>query len=283
MARALYDAAVDPRADYEELEIRTADGANLRAKLVERVRPRATLVLAHAMFARKSAFRRLGDALVDYRTLAFDFRGHGDSSAPEEWGYDALVARDLPAVVESVRARWDEPVVIVGHSLGAHVALASQATGALSADAIVMLAGNVWIRALEPSTARWLAKEGIARGMLAIADRNGVFPARKMRMGSDDASKRYMHDLFRGVTEDAWRSDSGTDYLAAIGNVSIPVASVLGAADRIMCHPECGQRFARRCGGPLRTAIVPGGHVEVLRAHGEITNAVEWALTQARP
>src|SRR5262249_46505102 len=92
---------VGPRASFDELEIHCSDGAALRAIVddpPEGVSVRATLILAHAMFARKSSFGRrdrpgLSSALVErgFRTIAFDFRGHGDSTTPTaEWGYDDL-------------------------------------------------------------------------------------------------------------------------------------------------------------------------------------------------
>ena len=62
-----------------------------------------------------------------WRTIAFDFRGHGESTLREgarDWGYDDLVRWDLPAVVACARARSDhKPVVVVGHSLLGRVAL----------------------------------------------------------------------------------------------------------------------------------------------------------------
>src|SRR4051812_42759835 len=49
----------EPRASFEELEIRTSDGASLRALVddpPEGQAIRGTLVLAHAMFTRKTSF-----------------------------------------------------------------------------------------------------------------------------------------------------------------------------------------------------------------------------------
>src|SRR5262245_46771476 len=136
-----------PRVSFEELEIHTSDGAVLRAVMndpPEGSSLRATLILAHAMFARKSTFGRpdrrgLGDVLGarGYRTLAFDFRGHGESRPPKanpEWGYDDFVRFDMPAVVDCARARGEgKPILVVGHSLGGHVALAAEGAGYMHA------------------------------------------------------------------------------------------------------------------------------------------------------
>lgn len=273
---------------FDEIEVRTEDRTTLRAVCLEPdAPPRASIVLSHAMFARKSSLRSLAAMLAGegFRAVAFDFRGHGDSTPSLDYRYDDLVARDLPAVVECVRARADDhPVIVLGHSLGAHVALAAQGTGRMSADAIVMLGGNVWLRELEPSAVRWAAKVAIARASLAVADRAGRMPAKTLRIGSDDAATPYLQDLFRGVATGRWTSDDGTDYLAAAANVKVPVAAILGDADRVMCHRGSGERFARHCGGPVRILHTPEGHMALRHAHTAVREALAWALPiAARP
>jgi predicted alpha/beta hydrolase len=288
-----------PRASFEEIEIRAADGVALRAVMddpPEGTALEATLVLGHAMFARKTEWGRrerpgLAQRLAarGFRTIAFDFRGHGDSEHPRSWSYDDFVRLDLPAVVECARARAEgRPVIVVGHSLGAHVALAAQAIGALDADGIVSIAGNVWLRALEPSRVRWAAKVALAHAMRAVTLRAGRFPARALRMGSDDEASAYMLDLLRGVFEGKWRSADGRDdYLAALGRVTIPVCSVASDGDRINCRPVCAERLVRRCGGPVEVLRVtrsddggpPPDHMQIVttrRAESAIMDAVAW-------
>ena len=78
---------------FEELEIRTSDGAILRALVDDPPEPvsmTATVVLAHAAGSDKTVFGRrdhpgLSSALTarGFRTIAFDFRGHGDSTIGE--------------------------------------------------------------------------------------------------------------------------------------------------------------------------------------------------------
>lgn len=293
-------AVAAPRSSFEELEIHTSDGAVLRALVddpPEGSALRGTVVLAHAMFARKSSFGRrdqpgLSSALAarGFRTVAFDFRGHGDSTAPRggQWGYDDLVRQDLPAVVDCARARGDgKPVLVVGHSLGGHVALASQGTARITVDAIVALGANVWLRELERSRLRWAAKAAIARATLAIAARAGGVPARRLHLGSDHVPDAYLRDLLRGVTHREWRSRDGSDdYLASLALVKVPVAAVLGAADLIHCHPSSGEAFARRCGGPVAFFRAPTGHMQLVtspRARPAVLDAVEWAFAQLRP
>lgn len=282
-----------PRASYEELEIRAFDGARLRAIVEEPIDGtpiRATIVLAHAMFARKSSFGRRGKpglarALADrgFRAIAFDFRGHGDSAPPpgESWGYDDLVRSDLPAVVDYARAQGELPVVVFGHSLGGHVALAAQGTKPL-ADAVVLASTNIWHRSFEPSRIRWASKLAIASAMLLGSERANGLRARRMRLGTDDASAAYVRDLVRITLQDRWRSADGhEDYLDGLATVTVPVASVLGMEDRLLCHPICGEAFVRRCGGPIEIFRTPGGHMApVVGDTTAALAAVDWALAR---
>ncbi len=289
-----------PRASFEELEIRTSDGVALRA-LVEEPPGEAigTCVLAHAMFARKSEWGRRERpgvaqewAALGWRTIAFDFRGHGDSGGADH-DYDDLVRIDLPAVVACARDHGEgKPVIVAGHSLGAHAALASQGTGRLGADAIVSIAGNVWVRELEPSAVRWAAKRAVVASMLAVVRRAGRFPARALRIGSDDEPARYMNQLFGAVERGAWTSaDGDEDYLASIPHVRVPVVSIASAGDRINCNPACAEAFVRRCSGPVETLVVrasddgsaPPGHMELVttpRARSMLVTGLTWVREQ---
>jgi len=297
-----------PRASFEELEIRTADGVALRAVVddpPEGIELRGTCVMSHAMFARKSEFGRrerpgLAQAYAaqGWRTIAFDFRGHGESmlarGAPE-WAYDDLVRLDLPAVFECARARSEgRPVLVVGHSLGGHVALAAQGSGKIAADGIIAIAANVWLRELEPSRVRWAAKLALGRVMAESVTRMGRLPARRFRIGSDDASGAFVSDLLRFMREDRWKSADGSDdYLASLARVVVPVCAISSAGDHVTCHPASADAFARRCSGPLETIRIARsddgrrapGHMEMVtsdRARSKLLAALTWVESQFR-
>lgn len=294
-----------PRASYEELEIRTEDGASLRAVVEDPpadVAFRGTCVLAHSLFARKTSFGRrerpgLAHAYAQegFRTIAFDFRGHGESTlagGQEDWAYDDLVRIDLPAVVDCARARSeDSPVLVLGHSLGGHVALASQGAGRLGADGIIAVAASAWTRAFEPSLARWTAKQAIARVAREAVARTGRLSARRFRLGSDDASAGFVRDFLGGTWQSA---DGGLDYAALLANVRIPVCAVASDGDRVICHPDSAAAFARRCSGPVEVMRIarsddgsrPPGHMAMVtgdRARSVLLAALRWTLAQARP
>jgi predicted alpha/beta hydrolase len=260
----VYEAPSEAR-DVETLDVRTADGWSLRADVREPKQvPIGVVVLAHALMARRSEFDRpsgagLASFLVErgWRVVAFDFRGHGDSGpAPHEgasFGYDDFVTRDWPAIADFARscAVRKRPPVLLGHSLGGHTALAAQGTGAIEGHAIVGLGAAPWLPQFEPSRAQWAAKRAAFAAAVAVCRRVGRFPARALRVGSDDVSRGCFEDFERFARTGAWTSADGrVDYLASLGRVRVPVLQVVSEGDRRECRPECGERLAALCGGP---------------------------------
>jgi alpha-beta hydrolase superfamily lysophospholipase len=258
-----------PRERRESIDVETADGVKLRADVREppwRTARRGTLILAHAMMAHRGEYERAGFARFfasrGWRTVAFDFRGHGDSERRDDGGYDDFVQRDLPAIVQSARFRTKTgPVVVVGHSLGAHTSLASQAIGALEADALVSIAGSIWLRAYEPSAARWLLKRGAFKAL---------------KLGSDAEARPDLTlraQLTRVVEEGAWTSDDGArDYRAALPQVTVPIFALASRGDLLVSPPDSVAAMMAETGAPITSFVIERsddggaapGHMEIV-------------------
>ncbi len=219
-------------------------------------------VLAHAIMARRTEFDRprgAGTARFlaarGWQVVMFDFRGHGDSRLPPpagaRTGYDLLVERDMPAACAFARSRAGRrPVVVVGHSLGGHVALAAQGSKRIDVNAIALLGSCIWVRRLEPSLSRWWLKRATIEAFQAISRRAGHFPARALRLGSDDETRAFLDDITRFVRSGAWTSADGKfDYWASLAGVRVPVLQVVSEGDRFECPPESGIRFVAGLGG----------------------------------
>jgi predicted alpha/beta hydrolase len=289
-----------PQPPLETIEVRTRDGQTLFADVREPAssKPVGVAVLAHAMFARRSEFEKpSGQGLAElfasagYVTVAFDFRGHGDSGPHAQdgadWSYDDLVRSDLPAVAGCAKGRFPAlPLVVVGHSLGGHVALASQGTGILEADALVLVAANVWLRRLELSRRLWLTKRAVAESLVLLSKKRGYFPARMLRIGSDDEAARYILALTRTTREGRWTSDDGReDYGELTSRIRVPVATITSQGDRLMCTPDCGERMVASASGPRLSLRVrkaddgspPPGHMELVTS-GQVRKVYRSAL-----
>jgi pimeloyl-ACP methyl ester carboxylesterase len=144
----------------------------------------APIVLCHGLTATRRyvvhgsrALERAGHAVVSY-----DARGHGESDpAPpgQGYGYPDLVA-DLDAVLQT--AVGEERTMLVGHSMGAHTAVAFALRQAERIRGLVLIgpvyAGEIGDAALE----RWdglaaALEQGGVEGFLAYIDERGIDPA----------------------------------------------------------------------------------------------------------
>lgn len=85
------------------------------------------VLIAHATGLCGAMYRLLADRLTeDFRVVAFDFRGHGDSSGGLDLDYDwERMAEDVAAVVDHL---GDGPIHGFGHSMGGAALLLAERT-----------------------------------------------------------------------------------------------------------------------------------------------------------
>jgi predicted alpha/beta hydrolase len=241
------------------IALATASGISLAVEVREPPRARATAILLHSSMASRRIWSSRSDAgfaavLAEQgvRTLALDFRGHGESgvsaSRGGRWNFDDLVREDLPALCRAARERWPaDRLSLVGHSLGGQVAIASVATGLADADAIAVLATNVVLPSEEPNPFLRARKGAAAQGMRAVTKAFGYFPARRLGLGSDDEAAPYVDSWTGHWERDQWTSDDlAIDYFAAMAGMRVPVLAVASVADRVLCTPQAAFRFIQR-------------------------------------
>jgi pimeloyl-ACP methyl ester carboxylesterase len=274
---------------HDELEARTSDGVTLR---IDRVRGagerRGVVVCLHAMMTDGRYFgarreRSFTATLVaaGYDVLVADFRGHGRSIPPrartsfarpgrsislaragdDDWSFDDLVERDLPAIVEAAAAASRcaaRELVIVGHSLGGLVTTAALGTGRIAPPRLLLLpATSVWLLGPDGPLAR-RALMAAYRGVTALF---GKAPIRALRAGTADEAATYIHQLTGWTRSGRWTSLSGVDYLAGLASIASPVLPLVGAGDW-MCTVDDAAGFARHIPGaaPLRVIGKKHGH-----------------------
>lgn len=260
--------------EREVVSLTTTSGHKLAVEVCEPARgaARGTVLLLHAMMASRRSFDRapgggLAGALVEQglRTLALDFRGHGESTplagAGARYDFDDLVAGDLPALYGAASARWPrDPVTVVGHSLGGYAAMAAAATCDFDVAAIVAIATNVWLPSLEPNPWVSARKRAVVETLSAAARMRGYLPARTLRLGSNDESRAFIDGWANWWRDDEWTSaDLRTDYAGAMSKLKVPLLFVASQGDRFACPPDSARRFA---------SLAPAEHVsfEIIRA-----------------
>jgi len=236
--------------------VTTSDGVTLRFDHVPGDGPR--VLCLHAMMTdgryfgarRDNGFVRALGADV----YVADFRGHGQSQPPvagnDDWSFDDLVERDLPALVEAIR-----PDAIIGHSLGGLVTLAALGTGKIAAPrALVLAATSVWLGGDVGRRAIMAAY----RGVTALF---GKAPIRALRAGTADEAKSYVAQLTGWSRSGRWLSLAGVDYLTALETIDVATLAITGAGDW-MCKPGDAAAISGRIRSarPLRV---------VGRAHGD--------------
>jgi pimeloyl-ACP methyl ester carboxylesterase len=221
----------------------------LRLNVAEGPRPGPPLWLFHGMARRWQDFAPLLDSLASlWSVRAADHRGHGQSShAP-----GCYFVRDYIADAATLVGEGEEPAVLVGHSLGALVALGVAASDPESVRAIVLLdpPGVKFLEQIEstPYAAMWRGMQRLAGHHRPVAEvarelaelkLPGAKPGEVVRLGDirDTASIRFLarclHDLDPDVLtyplERRWLE--GFDPLQAAAEVRCPALVLVSDPD----------------------------------------------------
>ncbi len=153
------------------------DGVELAG---EEVGEGVPIVLAHGLTAARRYVVHGSRTLprAGFRTIAYDARGHGESApAPDGGGYAyPELAADLAALIDELEPQ--RPVVLAGHSMGAHT-LTAHALAAPERIAALVIVGPAQLGAAAPqeSLEYWdrladgLAEGGVD-GFVAAYDRD---------------------------------------------------------------------------------------------------------------
>jgi predicted alpha/beta hydrolase len=255
------------------ISIQTKDGWILRGDVLsEGTKSGPVVILLHAMMASRKTMDRprgkgLGTVLAErgFGVVAIDLRGHGESGPNAREGarftYDDYVLRDVPACIARARKTFPErKIVVVGHSLGAHATVvASGVFPDESADAVVSIAGNMWLPSWEPNRFRKAKKTANLLAFLKIAETWGYFDARALRMGTDPIALPYVQQFWDMWSADRYGSvDGAIDYQRALERVAIPVLSVASEGDELLAHPVSVEFFMRAIPERFRTSRVYG-------------------------
>jgi alpha-beta hydrolase superfamily lysophospholipase len=166
---------------WHEDALVTGDGVRLPMSSWQPRRPKAIMIGLHAYGDYRRAFRLAGPWFAErgIALFAYDQRGFGDTGSRGRWPGSADLIQDLAEAVLLLRERHPTlPLVVLGESMGASVALAGLGQGKIAGvDQLILAApavrGRVPLRDLHDLALRLGA---LALPWLAVALRRGARP-----------------------------------------------------------------------------------------------------------
>ena len=190
---------------------------------------------------------------VDYRCIAPDLRGFGDSDAPTN-GYAVNdYADDIAALIARMNVK---NYVLVGHSMGGKIALALAARRLIGLRSLVLLAPS-------PPTPEPMPNDARARLLATHGDRQAAEETlRKITAHPLPACifHRTVEDCLRSALP-AWRAwlerGSREDISADATNVNVPTVVVAGGADEPLTAEFLRREVVERVVGAQLTTL-PG-------------------------
>jgi len=260
---------------YEADGLTSFDGTRLAVETWMAEEPRAVLVALHGMndysetFALPAPWWAENAAIATY---AIDQRGFGRSPEAGRWPGAETLAADLRAAVAAARAAHPGlPLFVLGHSMGAAVAMKAQGDAPLGADGLILVAPGVWGGAALPLPYRLSLNLAatIAPGKTLTGERAGRQPSDNMAvmraMAVDPlVIKETRLDAILGVVrlmgEAYGEADAvGGDILFLIGEKDevIPVKTMRKASGRlcgrvdVRLYPEGWHLLLRDLQGPV--------------------------------
>ena len=219
------------------------------------------LVLLHGLTSNKAAWRPLLPALeADYHVYALDLRGHGKSGrAPDNQYHNADYARDVIAFLKHL----DAPVVLMGQSLGAMVAIVTASQYADGVRVLILLDPPLFsfsdIMQLEPQRTQWVSL--VASTMKGDPSYDTIVA--RLRAALPDVpdeqikgTTNYISGVASGAAETALRDEiwQDIDLPAALRQIKVPTLLIHGDWDSgAVMRPEDVKMFRSNC--PLARVV----------------------------
>lgn len=233
-----------------------------------------TILMIHGNSLAKETFLRQleSDKFDQYRMIAVDLPGHGDTKADNESDRSLFSIKGLTKFVsEFANKVIDEEIVMAGHSLGGHIC-------AQSASEIENVKGFFFMGTPPLTTSEMPAppfNDHPAMGLLfkdELSREDLKVLAKSMHNDSPDAAKRIREAFIK--TDSKLRSTLGQsvatgdykDELHELRTIGIPVALVKGYKDELV-NTEYVKKIAELTGWQKKLLLIPeAGHCVQLEA-----------------
>ena len=244
-----------------DIEVRAADGLNLRGRWWRRAEPRGILLITHGFGEHGGTYRHTAETLgsaLDVDVMAIDLRGHGRS--PGRRGvvrrYEDLTDDMTSALDWAARNRPDLPRFLLGHSNGGQVAL--RVALERRAPLAGLIVSNPALRIAEPIPPHKLR---LGRFLLRYAPWVTLRTAlrverltRDLEMQRQLRADRLRHNrmsapLFFGMVQ------GGEMLMARAGEIRTPIVMVVGGQDPIV-DPSAARELYDRLGSDDKTLLL---------------------------
>lgn len=227
-----------------------ADGDNLAVQhwpVRAGMQRRGTVVLVHGLGEHAGRYERVAQRLTGwgFEVHGYDQCGHGESGGPRGRVPNNLrLLQDLQDVIESVRARLpaDEPLIVLGHSMGALVAACLLLLREVPVDGVVLSSPAFGLRL--GRIQRWMLRvlPRLAPD-LTVANR---IPPEALSHDPDVVEAyrrdRLVHDRVSGRLA-RFMAEAGPRVLAQAGRWRWPTLLVYAGSD-VVVDPRASRRFA---------------------------------------
>ena len=221
------------------------------------------VLLSHSLFFDHSMFDPLASLLNEagYRTIAYDHRGQGASSAGtlDELSMDAL-AEDAAALIEALELG---PVHAVGNSMGGFVALRLAARHPELLRTAAALGSSSEEEYKRDEFAPLVEALGEPGGAAASVDTllYIMFGDTALATGGPviDHWRASMSELGPSIRDAAHQVIHRTRILEELKGTSVPVLAIAGAEDHVYQQPIAGINIADASGG-TETTVAAAGH-----------------------
>lgn len=205
-------------------------------------------------------------ARAGWDVYSADLGGRGQSYPPINAqtlsGQTESICQELPALLTAVRQRRPEaPIVWVSHSWGgvllmsllARLQTSTEYAELASPEAIVHFGVKRSVKV--QNREKWLKIDFFwLRTAFALIRLYGYLPARELKAGSDNESRKSHAQSVQWVRGGPWRdSDDGFDYASTIAALAAqhklpPMLWLAGINDYSLGHPEDVRRFMQEAG-----------------------------------
>ncbi len=246
------------------------------------------LLFLHALGASGRYWQAgLGVLAATHHCIMPDLLGFGDSPKPEHAAY--TIEEHLAALTASLKSRGlDQPMIVVGHSLGAVLAVEYAARFPEAAHGLVVLGLPCYRNAAEARTfigahGDWFARATVANGRVAhfLCDLMHLIPTLSRRLAVAIAPPQFPRSVAEDSVKHTWPSYSRTlarcilhhDLGPALAAVSpLPILALHGTHDPA-APVEAVERLAREMPN-LRLETLPGGHHLFLKQRAACVGAI---------